>query len=64
MAFSFTGDLGCEFGDGVSCHGDTKGGPKQSFIGYMIYDRYWFHKDIYAITLGGARSTIQDVIWC
>ena len=25
MAFSFTGDLGCEFGGGVSCHGNTAG---------------------------------------
>ena len=31
MAFSFTGDIGCEFGNGVSCHGDKAGGPKQSF---------------------------------
>src|ERR1700761_2095406 len=36
MAFTFTGDLGCEFGNGVSCHGDTAGGPKQSFIGFML----------------------------
>jgi hypothetical protein len=52
IALTFTGDLGCEFGGGVSCHGDTKGGPKQSFIGYMIYNRFWFHKDMYALTLG------------
>ena len=65
MAFSFTGDLGCEFGPstatlaGVSCHGDKKdalaqpsanfpqGGidPKQSFIGYMLYNRMWFKRD-------------------
>ncbi len=44
MAFSFTGDLGCEFGGGVSCHGNTAGGPKQSFIGYMVYNRLWFHQ--------------------
>jgi hypothetical protein len=55
MAFTFTGDLGCEFGGGVSCHGDTKGGPKQSFIGYMIYDRMWWHKDMFALTLGGGQ---------
>jgi hypothetical protein len=53
MAFSFTGDLGCEFGGGVSCYTDKAGGPKQSFIGFMVYDRYWFHHDIYAFTLGG-----------
>jgi hypothetical protein len=73
MAFSFTGDLGCEFGPstatlaGVSCHGDKRdplaqpsanfpqGGidPKQSFIGFMLYDRTWFKKDTHAITIGG-----------
>jgi hypothetical protein len=53
MALSFTGDLGCEFGGGVSCHGDTAGGPKQSFVGFMVYDRYWFHHDLYGFTLGG-----------
>jgi Putative beta-barrel porin-2, OmpL-like. bbp2 len=26
--------------------------PKQSFVGYMLYDRTWFHKDLYAITIG------------
>ncbi len=63
MAFSLTGDLGCEYGGGVSCHknepltvnasGSPKGGPKQSFAGWMLYDRTWFKKDLYAITLGG-----------
>ena len=63
MAFSLTGDLGCEYGGGVSCHknnplvqpavGGPKGGPKQSFAGWMLYDRTWFKKDRYAITLGG-----------
>ena len=53
MAFSFTGDLGCEFGGGVSCHGNTAGGPKQSFVGVMVYDRYWFHHDLFGFTLGG-----------
>lgn len=52
-AFSLTGDAGCESGGGVSCFGSGKGGPKQSFLGYMIYNRLWFHNDIYAFTLGG-----------
>ncbi len=56
---SFTGDLGCEFGGGVSCHGNTTGGPKQSFVGYMIYHRIWFKKDTYALRSVAARSTIQ-----
>jgi hypothetical protein len=55
MAFSFTGDMGCEFGGGVSCHGNTSGGPKQSFIGYMIYNRMWFKKDLYGLTVGGGQ---------
>jgi hypothetical protein len=62
-AFSFTGDLGCESGGGVSCFGNTVkvvGGqrivnPKQSFVGYMVYNRLWFHKDRYAVTLGGGQ---------
>jgi hypothetical protein len=53
MAFSFTGDLGCEYGGGVSCTGDHKGGPKQSFIGGMLYNRWWFDKDQFGLTLGG-----------
>ncbi len=79
MAFSFTGDLGCEFGpstttsagvylQGVGCHGNRRdaksiGGdyfsaginPKQSFIGYMLYNRTWFKKDTYGLTLGGGQ---------
>src|SRR5215467_10875866 len=38
MAFSLTGDSGCEYGDGVTCHGG-KGGPKQAFLGFMGYNR-------------------------
>jgi len=53
MAFSFTGDLGCEYGGGVSCTGNHKGGPKQSFVGAMLYNRWWFHNDQFAVTLGG-----------
>ena len=53
MAFSLTGDLGCEYGAGVSCHGNTSSGPKQSFAGWMLYDRVWFDRDRYAITVGG-----------
>jgi hypothetical protein len=52
MAFSFTGDLGCEYGGGVTCHGGT-GGPKQAFLGWMVYNRMWFSRDKFAITVGG-----------
>ena len=55
MAFSFTGDIGCEHGGGVSCAGNSAKGPKQSFLGYMVYNRMWFHKDLYALTLGGGQ---------
>jgi hypothetical protein len=83
MAFSFTGDMGCEFGpstttstgvylQGVGCHGNTKDrnsvgasssdesfapgiNPKQSFIGYMLYNRFWFEKDRYGLTVGGGQ---------
>jgi hypothetical protein len=52
-AFTFTVDLGCEYGGGVSCFGNRAGGPKQSFVGTMVYTRFWFLKDKYALTLGG-----------
>jgi Putative beta-barrel porin-2, OmpL-like. bbp2 len=55
IAFSLTGDAGCETGSGVSCFGDGPGGPKQSFLGYMLYNRFWFAKDHYAVTLGGGQ---------
>jgi hypothetical protein len=59
MAFSLTGDLGCEYGGSsapgttVSCHNNSHGHPKQSFAGWMLYNRWWFDKDKYGITLGG-----------
>ncbi len=54
-AFSVTGDMGCEHGGGVSCAGDSAKGPKQSFLGYMFYNRLWFHKDLYGLTIGGGQ---------
>jgi hypothetical protein len=54
-AFSLTGDLGCEHGGGVSCAGDSAKGPKQSFIGFMAYNRLWFDKDRYGFTVGGGK---------
>ncbi|MFY9528712.1 MAG: outer membrane beta-barrel protein [Candidatus Acidiferrales bacterium] len=54
-AFSLTGDMGCEHGGGVSCYTNTKKGPKQSFLGYMFYNRFWFHKDLFGLTLGGGK---------
>jgi len=50
MAFSFTWDIGCEYGGGVHC---THEPNKESFFGMMLYDRTWFHNDLYAVTIGG-----------
>ena len=68
-AFSLTGDVGCEHGGdpvagtAVSC--DTNGvrvvngvkyiAPKQAFLGFMVYNRLWFHKDLFGLTLGGGK---------
>ena len=54
-AFSLTGDMGCEHGGGVSCAGNSAKGPKQSFLGYMIYNRLWFDRDKYGLTIGGGQ---------
>ena len=67
MAFSLTGDLGCEYGgsgafvsaqgrvinNNVNCHHNTAASSKQSFAGWMLYNRWWFKKDTYGVTLGG-----------
>ncbi len=79
IAFTVTGDLGCEYGGGpssgsydpqglsplmgssstytggVNCHNAKNGRPKQAFIGWMMYNRYWFKHDLYAVTLGGGQ---------
>jgi hypothetical protein len=67
MAFSLTGDLGCEYGgsgfftgpqgqiipNNVNCHHNTATSRKQTFAGWMLYNRFWFKKDHYAATIGG-----------
>jgi hypothetical protein len=55
MAFSLTGDIGCEHGGGVSCYTNSAKGPKQDFLGVMFYNRFWFHHDRYGLTLGGGK---------
>jgi len=79
MAFTITGDAGCEYGGGpaqaaydpngnspeqgtnstyaggVNCHNAKNGRPKQDFIGWMAYNRFWFDKDRFAMTLGGGQ---------
>jgi Putative beta-barrel porin-2, OmpL-like. bbp2/Carboxypeptidase regulatory-like domain len=52
MALSFTADAGCQYGGGITCHG---GPNKSSFLGWMEYNRFWWHKDMFAITLGGGQ---------
>jgi len=52
MAFSLTGDLGCQYGPGFRC---TSGETKDAFAGWMGYNRVWFDRDKYAITYGGGR---------
>ena len=66
MAFSFTGDAGCESGGGVSCHDESKNSArqitsyKQSFLGWMLYNRWWFHKDRYGFTHSGQAEQINN----
>ena len=40
---------------GVNCHNSHDGKPKQMFIGWMSYLRFWFDKNLYAVTLGGGE---------
>jgi Putative beta-barrel porin-2, OmpL-like. bbp2 len=54
-AFSLTGDIGCEHGGGVSCYTNSAKGPKQDFLGFMLYNRFWFNHDRYGLTLGGGK---------
>jgi hypothetical protein len=62
MGFTITGDLGCEYGANATCMHQKPydpvtrtGGPKQTFAGWMAYNRVWFGQDKYAVTLGGGR---------
>ena len=50
MAFSLTADAGCQYGGGITC---TGGPNRESFVGWMLYNRMWFHKDKLGLTLGG-----------
>ena len=63
MAFSFTGDLGCEYGGPVAaglntnCFHNTATSKKQTFAGWMLYNRFWFKKDTYGLTIGGGAMS-------
>jgi hypothetical protein len=54
-AMTVTIDAGCEFGQnsGVSCRGGTPAKPSQYFLGFMTYQRFWFHRDLFGFTIGG-----------
>jgi len=56
-AFTLTFDAGCEYGGGVSCFGGSSSSPSQYFLGFMAYNRFWFYKDLFAVTLGGGAIT-------
>ena len=56
MAFSLTGDAGCQYGGGITCTG-APSKNKSSFVGWMLYNRIWFHKDLFALTLGGGEMS-------
>jgi hypothetical protein len=50
LALSLTGDAGCQYGGGITC---TGGPNKSAFLGWMLYNRAWWHNDLFAITVGG-----------
>ncbi len=54
MAFSLTGDAGCQYGGGIQCTG-APSHNKSSFLGWMLYDRMWFHKNLFGLTIGGGQ---------
>ena len=56
MAMSFTGDLGAQYGGGI-CGTCGSGSNKDAFLGWMAYNRFWWNRDKYAITLGGGQMS-------
>ncbi len=53
MAFTLTVDAGAENGGGVTWRGGTPRTPAQYFLGFMLYNRFWFNEDRFALTVGG-----------
>jgi hypothetical protein len=51
-AATLTFDIGCEYGGGVACAGGDAG-PRQNFVGFMAYNRFWFDADRFGLTIGG-----------
>jgi hypothetical protein len=56
MAFSLTGDAGIQHGGGVCGLCGFKD-QKEVFLGWMAYNRMWWHKDTLALTLGGGQMS-------
>ena len=40
-----------------NCLGGSQYQNKSSFVGWMLYDRMWFHKDLFGLTLGGGEMS-------
>jgi hypothetical protein len=56
-AFSLTADAGWESGGGTSGFGGSGDDPAQYFLGFMLYQRFWFDNDRFSLTLGGGAIT-------
>jgi hypothetical protein len=56
IAMSLTGDAGAQYGGGL-CGTCAPSQGKESFVGWMLYNRYWFHKDLWALTFGGGEMS-------
>jgi len=56
MAFSLTADAGSQYGGGL-CGTCGPSQNKESFVGWMAYDRTWWHHDTLALTLGGGEMS-------
>ena len=56
MAFSLTGDAGAQYGGGL-CGTCASSQGKSSFVGWMLYNRFWLHKDLLGLTLGGGEMS-------
>jgi len=56
IAYTLTADAGCQYGGGIQCTG-APSKNKDSFVGWMMYNRVWFHKDLFAVTVGGGEMS-------
>jgi hypothetical protein len=56
IAMSLTGDAGTQYGGGI-CGTCSPSQNKDSFVGWMLYNRYWWNKDKYAVTFGGGEMS-------